>query len=258
MRLRASIPVFLLALLAGTTMAGCFEPDEDKPRLAQPTNATAGPKVPVTPSNPVIVLNFSDPGYRMNATWHVGDGWDWESDKGRFRTMRVVESRSVGGATHYLVEETAGKVGNPPNARSHSWVDGETWRKLNTTDIQGWLTTYAPGLPLRHNHNGSYNYTEQRFDQLGRRMENYTVYANVAYVNNDVVIRLPWAQVATGKLEHRIVAVDASRAQNRTQITHWVSRDYANDVRFQIDLDETFTLTAARVDGRTFRELRAT
>jgi hypothetical protein len=253
--MRALAPVLLFA---GIALAGCFDGDEDKPRLAVPTDVPAGPTVPATPSNPVIRLNFSDPGYRMNGTWRVGDGWDWESDQGRFRTSRVVEARQVGNATHFLVEETLGKVGSAPNARSRTWVDGSTWMRVNATDIQGGFTTFSPGVPLRFTYNGSYNYTEQRHDNLGRRTENATLYANVAYVNNAVVVRLPWGNVATAKLEHRIVAVDESKAQTRTQITRWVARDYQNEVQYQLDLGETYTLTAAKVGDRLYRELRAT
>jgi hypothetical protein len=254
-RLRA---LALLALLLGVTLAGCIGGQGEGPRLAAPTNATAGPKVPVTPSNPVIKLNFSDPGYRMNGTWRAGDGWDWESDEGRFRTLRVLEARPVGNGSHFLVEETFGKVGNAPNARARGWVDGTAWLRLNETDVQGGLTVYAPGVPLRFTHNGSYNYTQQRYDGLGRKTENATLYANVAYVNNGVVVRLPWGNVATGKLEHRIVAVEADRSQSRTLITRWVAREYQNEVRWQVDQGETFTLSAAKVGDRVYRELRPT
>lgn len=255
MRLRA---VLLVLLFAGLGLAGCFDGGGGKPRLAVPTNVTAGPTVPVTPSNPVIRLNFSDPGYRMNGTWRVGDGWDWESDLGSYRTSRVLEARQVGNATHFLVEETQGKVGNPPNARGRMWVNGSSWLRLNATDVQGGLTAFSPGVPLRFTYNGSYNYTHQRRDPAGRLVENATVYANVAYVNNGVVVRLPWGNVATAKLEHRIVSVDASKAQNRTQITRWVSRDYQNEVQYQIDLGETYTLAAAKVGDRVYRALRPT
>ena len=256
MRLRALVPV---VLLLAPVLAGCFDAD-DGPRLAQPTDKPAGPSPPPSPTPETVVLDYNDPGYRMaDATpWKVGDGWDWESDKGRFRTMRVVESRNVSGATHWRIEETAGRTGNPPDGRSTSWVNGSSWMRVNTTDVLGGLTTFRPGIPLRHTWNGSYNYTEQRHDAQGRRLENFSVYANVAYVNNDVVLRLHWgAQVATAKFDHRILTVDKDRAQTRTLLTKWVSRDYANDVQWRVN-DETFVRVAAKVGGRVIRELRAT
>lgn len=256
MRLRAFVPVLLLVL--PVLLAGCFDGDEGKPRLAQPTTVPAGPTPPPTLTNPVVQLDFKDPGYRMNATWSVGDAWDWESDKGRYMTLRVLEARQEGNRTLYLVEETAGHGRNPPNSRQRSWIDGSTWMRLNVTDVQGFLTTFAPGQPLRYLKNGSYNYTERTFDHAGRVVENTSVAANVAYVNNDVVIRLPWGNVATGKLDHRILTTDKDKNRVRTQVTHWVNRDLANDVQFQYNLEETFTLTAAKVNGRTFREPRST
>ena len=248
----------LLGLLLAPALAGCLEDEPEGPRLAQPTSVPAGPSVPTAPSNPVVKLNYSDPGYVMTTPWKVGDGWDWESNHSRFRTMRVLESRNVSGHAHFLIEETAGKVGNPANARSRSWVNATSWAKVNTTDVLGWLSVYAPGVPLRAHRNGTYNYTETRFDDQGRKVDNFSSYATVVYVNHDVVIRLPWSQVATGKLDHRIITLDKDRKEARVQVTHWVSREYANDISFQINLDERFTLSAARVDGRTFRELRAT
>lgn len=255
MRLRAS---FLVLLLFAPLFAGCSDDDEGEPRLARPTNVTAGPTPPPTVTNPVIQLDYNDPGYRMNATWSVGDGWDWESNQGRYLTMRVLEARPVGNRTLYQVEETAGHGVNPPNSRQRAWIDGSTWMRLNLTDVAGFVTTFTPGQPLRALRNGSYNYSERVFDQAGRMVENTSVLANVAYVNNDVVIRLPWGNVATGKLDHRILSIDKDKDRVRTQVTHWVNRDLANDVQFQYNLEETYTLTAAKVNGRTYRELRAT
>lgn len=253
MRLRASA---LLAVLLLPGLAGCFD-DEEGPRLARPTNVTAGPTVPPPLTDEFIQLDFTDPGYPMTTAWHVGDGWDWESNHSRFRTLRVLEAKAVGNKTHYLVEETSGRVGNPPNARQRAWIEGGTWLRLNLTDTQGWLTTYKPGVPLRYTRNGTYNYTQQLYDDVGRKVENASVYANVAYVNN-VVLRVPWGNVATAKFDHRTVIVDKDKAQSRTIVTRWVSRDLANDVQFTYDRDETFTLTAAKVGDRTYREPRAT
>lgn len=238
--------------------AGCFEDDEG-PRLAVPTDRPAGPTVPATPTAVTRVdLNFSDPGYPMPAAWRVGDGWDWTSDKGRFRTMRIVEERPGADRSVFLVEETFGVEGNPPNARTRSWVENGTWLRLNATDVQGWQTVYKPGVPLRYTRNGTYNYTEDTFDQRGRKVENLSVFANVAYTNNGVVIRLPWGNVATAKFEHRTVTLKPDRSQSRLQVTHWVERDLANDVRYQfVETGETYTLVAAKVGGRTFRDLRA-
>ena len=249
----------LLALLLLPGLAGCFGDDGNGARLAVPTNVTAGPTQPTLPTNEVVVLDFKDPGYAMNATWQVGDGWDWESNESRYRTMRVLEAKAVGNRTHYLVEETSGRIGNPPNARQRAWVEGGTWLRLNLTDVAGWLTVYTPGLPHRYTRNGTYNYTETVYDNLGRRVENHTVYANVAYVNNGVVIRVPWGNVATAKFDHRTVVVDnADKSQTRTLVTRWMSRDLANDVQVTYDHGETYTLVAAKVGGRVYREPRAT
>lgn len=208
--------------------------------------------------NPHIELDFKDPGYNMTTPWQVGDGWDWESNHSRYRTMRVVGSRDVNGHTHFQVLETSGKIGNPPNTRVTGWVNATSWLRVNATDVQGWLTTFTPGMPLRYLRNGSYSYNETRFDGSGEEQGKLSVLANVAYVNNGVVVRLPWGNTATGKLDHRVLSLAADRTQTRTQITHWVSRDYAQSVQFQINLDETYVLVAAKVGNRTHRELLPT
>lgn len=251
--------LLLLVLLALPALAGCFGDDEtDGVRLARPTNVTAGPKIPPILSNPVIVLDYDDPGYRMASNWSPGDGWDWESNLSRYRTMRVLEAVPADGRTLYLVEETFGHVGNPPNARQRSWVDGGAWTRTNLTDSQRFTTLFTPGEPLRYAKNGSYNYTERTYDPAGRMTENRTVYTNVAYVNNGVIIKLPWGNVATAKFDDRTLTVDPVNGRNRHLVTRWINDDLANLVQWQLNYGEAYTLTAAKVGGRTFRDLRAT
>lgn len=241
--LRASL---LLVLLASGAFAGCFDDEPDRP-LAQPTDEP--PQVPTRPSPraPTIAYNFSDPGYRVDAPWRVGDGWDYESNESRFRRVRVVDSRLASGTTFYVLEEKTGEIGLPPSRTTLSWVEGRQWLLLNASDVAG-EDRYQPGLPLRYFRNGSFAFNHTRVETSGRVSLNESIAVQSRLAAQHTTILIPaWGYVEAKRIDQ--IATVRGSAGDRTQATtvHWVHRDYANDVQYQLPSGETYKLTAVKV-----------
>lgn len=238
MRLRAWGMILLLLPLAGCGSSG------DGPRLASPTDTSIVP--PPTPTTrPLPAPNLSDPGYVTNASWHVGDAWDYHGVGGHYLAVRVVAQAQVGNATRFRTEEYQGTIGNPPNVHYSRWVDASSWLALNRTEEGGLRTLYAPGAPERFLRNGTYRYNE-----TSPGVANALV-ANVLYTGRPTVT-LPWGEVVkAARFEHRIVIEDKSKALMRVLATHVFAEEWGNDLSFQIgESAESYSLVAARYGGR--------
>src|SRR5581483_12147538 len=184
-------------LLLLLPLAGCGSPSGDGgPRLASPTDTPI--VTPHTPSTkPPVQPNLSDPGYVTNATWHVGDAWDYRGESGHYVAVRVVaESKGEKGPL-FQTQEYQGTLGSPPNVHYSRWIDGASWLALNRTDEGGPRTTYAPGAPERFLHNGTYRYNQSSVGIAD------ALVANVLYTGRPTVT-LPWGEVVkAARFEHR-------------------------------------------------------
>lgn len=241
----------LLALLA-SGLAGCFGHGADTGGLAQPTDKPVVPPTPVSPpERPVTPPDYSDPGYLTNATWHVGDAWDYVSDAGNYHTLRVAAVSQVGNATFFVTRETDGVVGNDPRFVYARWINAASWNATNLTDLRfGARTVYAPGAPTRVLRNASFSFNASipgETDQF---------YTNVRYAARPRVT-LPWGDVVVaGRFEHRTVEVLPDKSQQRILAVHIFSGDYGNDVSYTpTDGGETFQLKAVSYAGRSHGSL---
>lgn len=245
MRARALV----LALLA-LPLGGCFSSSEG-PRLASPTtDPVVPPPTPTSPTKAYTPPDFSDPGYVTNATWHVGDAWDYYGDLGHYRAVRVVAMAQKGNDTFFQTRESEGTQGNAPNSRYSRWINASSWTVVNRTDERGLGTTYAPPAPERFLRNGSYRYN---FTVAGQTTQ---VYANVLYTGRPVVT-LPWGEVVKGaRFEHRTLTIDPHNAQQRIFIVRVFAQEWGNELSYQLGEDaEVFSLHAARYGARQQGEL---
>jgi hypothetical protein len=217
----------------------------EEDRLAVPTDRPI-----VVPSRPPgsssVTLNMSDPGYRMNGSWRVGDGWDYESDAGRVFRVRVVEQRNVSGGAHFLVEERLGAKGSSSLAVNASWIDGRSWVRLNATAPTGVGERYQPGEPLRLFRNATIGYNVTRVDAEGRTLANLTVAHYSRLRPTHQTLLFSWGYLETRVVEE--IAVTRLETGQRAQAnsTRWVHADYLNDVQFETPAGETFKLVSAR------------
>lgn len=240
--------VVLLLVLVGVTpvLAGCLGGTDGGPRLAEPTDQLPFPTVASRP--PTVTPDFADPGYVMETPWQLGDGWDYESNLSNYRTVRVVEMRYVRSTLMARVEETAGVIGNPPKSTVSMWVDTTNWTRVNATDGLGAQLIYRPYAPLRANLNGSYGYNESVLTPEGPQLV-MRYLARTTFPGRNIVT-LPWGNVEAARIEHRITSLNAKGEQERTLVTHWVHRDFANDVKYDIDGQESYRLVAFKVGDR--------
>ncbi|MEA3199904.1 MAG: hypothetical protein QOE90_1332 [Thermoplasmata archaeon] len=247
MRLRAAF----LALLA-LPLAGCFAHAPDD-RLAQPTDQ---PAIPVPPTPDVATPpppDYSDPGYVTNATWHVGDGWDYAAKSGRYHTVRVVASAVRDNHTWFQTRETDVYPGSPPNDEYARWVDATTWTVANGTDSRGFVTRYAPPAPERFLRNGTYAYN------VTLAAGPLSILAN-AYYQGRPPIALPWGQtVYPARIAHYVTATHADRSHDYTIALHWFAGEYGNDVRYQLTQDaDVYDLVAVVYGGVAHNHLLPT
>lgn len=246
---RHSPPLRTLVLLALVAIpAGCLGIGEDgaDERLAQPVTSPIVVPSRVTPTTTGPTVNLNDPGYRMNGTWRVGDGWDYASDRDRVLRVRVVDQKLVPGGAHFLIEERIGKA-NGSLATNRTWVDGKDWRRVNTTEPSGIQERYQPGAPLRQLRNASVAYNVTRVDAAGRLLANHSVALYTRLLPAHDTILTPSGYVEARVVEQIALTRQESGVRSQENSTRWVHADYQNDVQFQLPSGETFTLTAARV-----------
>lgn len=245
-----------LALVLATLplLAGCFGAQPEA-GLAKPTDVTVYPPTPAKPTRELPQFNTSDPGLVHTMPWNVGDGWDWESNgtTREYRTIRVLDAVSDGGRTLYRIEETYGKSGNPPNARSTQWVDGDRWMMLNSTDLSGSTFHYIPGKPLRFYQNATFAFNETGYDGLTGRIYDRGWFTYSFLEAKWVITRLHWGQLPTAVVVHETFDSNGGRVLLR----QYVSPDHANPVRYVVD-DVAWTMVAAHEGGRQLGVLHAT
>lgn len=252
-RVRA-LPVALALLFAVPQLAGCFDEEPD-PALGKPTSFPMMPPVPPTPTRQAREFNATDPGYRVTTPWHVGDGWDWESNgtPREYRTVRVVEQGQVGEFTVFRIQETTGRVGSPSSARTTQWVDGTLWRLVNLTDSSGSTFYYDPPKELRFYRNATFAFNESGLDRLsGNVIRNEWFTASFVEPRWEVV-RLPWGQVAAFRVAHESFTADTVQPL----LTQWVSPDYGNPLQYRVG-NVLWTMVAAREGGRQLGVLQPT
>lgn len=244
---RHSPPLRVLVLLLLVALpVGCLGKEESGERLAQPVSSPIVVPTRVTPTTPGEILDPNDPGYRMNGTWRVGDGWDYASDRGRVLRVRVVDEILVPGGKHLLVEERLGPT-NGTLAVNRTWIDASDWRRVNTTEASGAQVRYQPGAPLRQLRNTTASYNVTRVDAGGHVLATATatLYTRLRPAHDTIL--LPSGYVEARVVDQIVVTRQESGARMQENSTRWVHADYQNDVQIQLPNGETFTLTAARV-----------
>lgn len=259
MRPRAAL---LLVLLLSPALAGCAA-DDERPRLAQPTdapvelpgrNATA-PRAPTGPprdeqGRPLV--DFRDPGYVIEGAWSVGDTWRYESNHTppRYRTVRVVDLVEEDGRRIYVVEEEAGRVGQGADAVATTRIDADNWTRLRTTDPLGTRILYDPPAGnVRLHRNGSASWNETGTNPyVGSWKESRVVNSYYAGIET---LDLGWARVRAGRIEHRDFVTDAEGTRGPTLTLRWVDRSVLNEVAYESG-GARYVLVGASVGGRGF------
>lgn len=239
------VAVALAMLVLGPVAAGCLGEKEAAP-LAVPTDRPIVVPLerPVTPPPPV---NFTDPGYAMTAAWEVGDGWDYASNRSQTMRLRVVDSRIQANVPLFLLETTVLDADGDVTSKTRTWIDSRVWGRVNHTDERGIQDRFFPPAPLRFYKNGTTTFNHTRFDASGKLLGNETIRLQ-AYLHpaNETVQARFGEYYETRKVEQLTTASDANGIRSRALVIHWVHRAVLNDVAFQLDSGEKFTLTAYR------------
>lgn len=239
------VALFALILFVGPTLSGCLGGAEyeglakptDKPIVVPPTRLT--PTLPPT-------FNTSDPGYRVDTPWRMGDGWDYQSDRENVRRVRVLDQRLVNGTSLFMLETTYVAKGGAVLSINRSWVDPRGWLLLNDTAESGAGDRYHPGMPLRFWRNASATFVHERLGPGGAATSNETVTLSARLYPMHQTLQFSWGYVEAKRVEH-LVATKRADGTRTTQTTiHWVHKDYLNDVQFELPDGETYKLTAAR------------
>lgn len=237
----------LLGALALTLLllSGCLG-EREQPRLAQPTDKPI--VVPVGKPTPTpVAVDFEDPGYTMDGAWRVGDGWDYESNQSRAIRMRVVDAVVRGGASVYLLETTRFDAQGRVEGQTRAWVDGRTWSRVNLTDDKGNVDRFFPGAPMRLFKNATATFNHTRVDAQGKLLANESVrFSSYLHPRHETIQAKFGEYYETRKVEQvsSATALDGSGARSRTLVTHWVHRNVLNDVAFQLETGERYTLAA--------------
>lgn len=235
----------LVMLLVGPALSGCFDADEGE-ILARPTDTSPGVPTTRAPTGPTVRFNTSDPGYRVDAPWRLGDGWDYASNGSSVRRVRVIDQRLLDDSTKFLLETTDLGQGGAVERVVRAWVDPRTWVIVNETDASGGVDRYQPGLPVRFWRNATASYAHERADARGATIftENVTI-ASRLYGTHQTLL-FPWGYVEAKKVEHLTTARSPGGERREGMTTYWVHSDYLNAVQFQLPDGELFKLTAAR------------
>lgn len=237
-------PLALVLLLLAPTLGGCLGGSENE-ELAKPTDKPIVVPSPRPTAPPPQVFNTSDPGYRVEGAWRIGDGWDYESNHSNVRRVRVLDQRLVNGTQLYLLETTQLTKEGAVGSITRSWVDPRGWLLLNETDERGAGTRYHPGMPLRFFRNSTVTYEVARLAEGGAPVANATVTLASRLFPQHQTLLFPWGYVEARRVEH-IVTTRGDGGNGTETTVRWVHRDYLNEVRFQLPSGETYSLTAAR------------
>lgn len=240
-----TVALALMALVLGPLAAGCLGGEETAP-LAVPTDKPISVPIgrPATPPPPV---DFADPGYAMSGAWEIGDGWDYASNQSRTMRMRVVDSRVQANVPLFLLETTVLDGKGDVSSLTRTWVDTRVWGRVNHTDERGIQDRFFPPAPLRFYKNGTATFNHTRFDAGGKLIANESIRLQ-AYLHpaNETVQARFGEYYEARKVEQLTTASDANGIRSRTLVIHWVHRAVLNDVAFQLDSGEKYTLTAYR------------
>lgn len=238
------MPFALALLMLGPTLSGCFDNDDEE--LAQPTDKPiVVPASRPTPPRPAV-FNTSDPGYRVETPWSMGDGWDYESNLSHIRRVRVLDLRLTNGTQKFLLETTDLDDKGAILRIARSWVEPRGWLLLNETTDNGAGDRYHPGRPVRFWRNASVTFDHADLGPGGQKVSNetITIFSRLFPTHQTLLFR--WGYVEAKRVEHlvSIKQPDGTRLE-RTEV-HWVHKDYLNDVQFQTAEGELYTLVAAK------------
>lgn len=240
------IAALVILLLAPPLASGCFEDDwAEGEALAQPTAKPASvPRPPPSPRQPVF--NTSDPGYRVDAPWRVGDGWDYESNQSHVRRVRVIDQRLINGTSKYLLETKQLTSEGKLDSTTRSWVEARTFLLLNETVEGGATDVYAPGHPLRYWRNGTASYSHERIGPAGQVLgsDDVTLFSRLFPTHQ--TLTFSWGYVEAKRVEHLLSIRESDGDRSQITITHWVHKDYLNAVQFQLANGELYKITAAK------------
>ena len=239
------VAVVALLLLVVPTLSGCLGGAEDD-GLAKPTDKPiVVPPTRATPTPP-RTFNTSDPGYVVDASWRIGDGWDYLSDKENVRRVRVLDQRLVNGATLFMLETTRVAKGGAVESVNVSWVDPRGWLLLNDTAQSGAGDRYQPGMPVRFWRNATVSFEHVRLGVGGGVVGNDTMTIFSRLFPTHQTLQFPWGYVEAKRVEHLVATTRSDGSRTEQTIVHWMHKDYLNDVQFALADGETYTLTAAR------------
>lgn len=242
--------ILIVTLLFASPLTGCLGEEESGPRLATPTDKppTVPDRTPPPPPKRGIEdPDFTDPGFRFNATWREGDGWDWDSNDSRWRSVRVVEVANVSNRTLVRVDQVDGEYRGAAPIRSMMWFDASDWTRINSS-AAGKVTTFTPPPADARLYRNATMFWNQTLE--GART---AVAVNSWYSGFDSV-GLPWGTFRVGHVEHRVTAVGPEGA-SRALIVREPSNVIGNDARFSVN-GEVYLITGAKFGNLTLGSLR--
>lgn len=242
-------PRLVLLTLLLVAPSGCLgRGDVDGPRLATPTDTpVVVPSKTPTPVTPPV--DFNDPGFPFTVNWKVGDGWDYDSNESRWRSIRVKESVVVGNRTLVRVDQVDGEYHGPAPIHMSAWFDatGPYWARLNSTSAKITTTMGNGSIDVHYYRNGTLFWNETR---EGKR----TSIAIVSRFTDTESVSTRWGTVRTGVIEHRW-AYSTAGVSTRTLVVHRVSNAWGNDVDFTVN-GEVYTLVGVRYGNVSLGALR--
>lgn len=243
-------PVSLaLALLLGGCLGASSNGPAKNDSFAQPTD---GPiTVPgwdnLTPTQQPPNLN--DSGYLMDAPWHVGDEWEWMSNTSNYTIRKVIREEVLNGVKKFVVDELSGRQLNSPRTHAIRYYDAKTLALENVTYLTGTFSAdFKPGDPaLRYLRNGSFSYEETQYERSSTT-GTYSVRVNSLFVKYET-IPLLWGKVTPGRVEHRMVKIDAEGNAERSLAILWPLREYGVDAQYEMPWTELYRLTYVNYNG---------
>lgn len=236
---------WLFVALAALLLSGCFKSGGDE-QLAQPTDRVQIPTIArPSPPTPTAPPDLDDPGYILNGTWHVGDEWDYRSNNSAARQLRVAASFTYRGLPHFILIERTDRPGQIPTYKREI-VQAKDWLLRNTTDDQGIVQEFSPGVPLRQANNSTYFYNVSAH---GRNIPAQFVGSVAATTRfpTTVTLQFPWGFVEAARIEHRVtLRPPGSQETQRTIEVRFPAKDYLNDVQYSEGSD-VWKLVACQV-----------